>query len=94
MPIQAIAAGQMKLAMGRLEAALLQLYYDFDIWAWPITTIHDELIVECDERYVNEVEEVMATALDGCMVDEETHEHRFRVPIKSDGVALSRWKKD
>jgi DNA polymerase-1 len=90
MPVTSCAAGQLKLGMGKADRLLKQLY-DSGIWCWPLLTIHDAIKTEADEKYADEVEEILAYSLDTCMVDEHTGEHRFRVPIKSDGEATERW---
>lgn len=97
-PVTSLAAGQLKLGMGRADAMLQQIY-DCGTWCWPLLTIHDAIMVEVEEEAGEDVMEGLGCAMDQCMTDQETGEHRFRVPIKSDGeiiepdeTGLSRWK--
>jgi DNA polymerase-1 len=99
MPITATAAGQLKLAMGKAEAMLTGML-DCGVWCWPLLTIHDAIMVEAEEDYAEQVLEALGAAMDTVMVDEETGEHCFRVPILSDGEVMyddkeqiSRWRK-
>ena len=94
MPIQSCSAGQMKLAMGEIEYYLLQLLEEEDIWAWPLMTIHDQLINEVEEDETGIVDDIMGTVFSKVMRDRKTGEHRFRVPVKSDGEIMDRWVKE
>ena len=91
LPVTATAAGQLKLSMGMVEEALTDLRAS-GMWAWPVLTIHDAIKVECEEEWAEDVLEVLGTAMDGCMDDRESGERMFRVPIKSDGETMERWK--
>jgi len=92
MPIQSLAAGQMKLAMGRSEEMLLGMER-CGVHCVPLTSIHDQLMIEADEDSVDDVQDALQIALDECMDDVQSGEHRFRVPIKSEGESMIRWKK-
>lgn len=92
MAITATAAGQLKLAMGKADELLLQLY-EQGVWCWPLLTIHDAIKVECDEDVADDVNDLLGVAMDTCMDDVDTGEHMFRVPITSDGSVHSRWEK-
>lgn len=92
-PITSLAAGQMKMAMARLDWALEQAGAYEEQWAWPLMTIHDALIVECDGDRADDVQGLMTWAFDGCMDSDETGERMFRVPIESDGDCVTRWVK-
>jgi DNA polymerase-1 len=96
MPIQSIAAGQMKLVMGMCEGEFERIWREEKVWCWPLLTIHDQLIVEVDEdeRKSRMVDEVMAEQFENVMRDVESGEYRFRVPIKSDGEIVKEWRKD
>jgi DNA polymerase I-like protein with 3'-5' exonuclease and polymerase domains len=96
MPIQSIAAGQMKLVMGMCEGEFERIWREEKVWCWPLLTIHDQLIVEVDEdeRKSKMVDEVMAEQFENVMRDVESGEYRFRVPIKSDGEIVKEWRKD
>lgn len=92
LPVTSTAAGQLKLAMGKSDMMLQQMY-DAGVWCWPLLTIHDAIKVEADEDIAEDVLEVLGLAMDTCMTDEETGEHMFRVPMKSDGEITQRWAK-
>lgn len=92
MPVTATAAGQLKLAMGQSDELLTDLRRD-NIHAWPLLTVHDSEMVEVEEDYTDVVSEILQYSMDSCMTDRETGEHRFRVPIRSDGDVSQRWVK-
>lgn len=95
LPIQSVAAGQMKLAMGELDPLLTDLL-DSGVWVWPLLSIHDELITEVEEgRDVPDmVRELTEMVFSGVMTDRDTGEDLWRVPIGSDGKVMERWVKD
>jgi DNA polymerase-1 len=92
LPIQSVAAGQFKLAMGKLEVRLLELETE-GVHVKPLVPIHDQLMTEVEEEYAELVGEIQAEVFSGVMTDEETGEHLFRVPIESDTECMTVWKK-
>lgn len=92
-PIQSVAAGQMKLAMGRLEIELLELLAS-QMNVYPLLTIHDELVVEAEEDIVEGVKETMEHFMSEVMRDATTQEWLWDVPIEADGKVMERWVKD
>lgn len=92
-PIQALNAGQMKLAMGKADARLLELERQEGCWCVPLMTIYDQLIVEAQEGMEGRALEVLTETFNGVMDDEETGERLFRVPVESDGEVMARWVK-
>jgi len=99
MPVTSMAAGQLKLIMGKTDETLERLY-EAGVWCWPLLTIHDAVMVEVEEEYAEDVNETMESDFDNCMRDEQTGVELSRVPIKSDGDVIdyddtrkSRWKK-
>jgi DNA polymerase-1 len=92
MPVTATAAGQLKLVMGKTEDVLRGMW-DAGVWVQPLLTIHDAIMVEVEEDYAEEVSDVLEVVFNDCMRDERTGEHRFRVPIESDGEIMDRWQK-
>lgn len=91
-PVTSLAAGQLKLGMGKTEWNLERMRRN-GVWAWPLLSIHDAEMVEADEEDAEDVNEVVGYSMDTCMTDEETGEHMFRTPIKSDGAVVERWVK-
>jgi len=91
-PVTATAAGQLKLGLGKADLMLTELR-EAGVWNFPLMSIHDSLMVECEAEDADTVQEVLRHALDSVMVDEETQDNTFRVPIKSDGGAMERWLK-
>lgn len=95
MPIQATSAGQTKLVMGELDEHFSNIYSDGQgSWVWPLLTIHDQLMVEADEEIASDISELMKHCFSHVMDDKQTGESLWRVPIKSDGEILERWKKE
>lgn len=93
LPIQSVAAGQMKLAMGELEPVLLDLL-EAGVFVYPLLTIHDELLQEADEEVADEIKALTEGVFSRCCHDQDTGENLWRVPIGSDGAVMERWKKD
>lgn len=92
LPVTSTAAGQLKIGLGQANQVLTELY-ERRVWVWPLMSIHDSLMVECELGHEDEVEEALKWAIDTVMVDQETGVERFRVTIKSDGERMSRWIK-
>lgn len=93
MPIQATCAELMKLAMGEVEEHLPPSAQS-GIWAWPLMTIHDELLVEVEEDWVESVDELIGWIMDGVTTDKSSGKNILRVPVESDGKIMDRWVKD
>lgn len=91
MPIQSVSAGLMKLAMGVVDRLLDYLRSD-GIWAWPLLTIHDELIIEVDQYSVPYVESVVGEAMDNVLTD-SFGVLKSLVKVKTDGRFGERWEK-
>jgi len=89
MPVQGVAADGLKIAMARVHERLRQ-YGDS---AFIVATIHDELLVECEEGDADEildiVEEAMVEAMDKLINEDEP-----RVPIKVEGRVTKIWTKE
>ena len=60
MPLQGTAADMMKLAMIQLAPKFAEL----DGVAQMILQIHDELIIECDEKLVEEVKQLLRDTME------------------------------
>lgn len=93
MPIQSLAAGQFKIGTGIMERRFLQFLDDGD-WCWPLVPVHDEVLAEADENCAHKVAKGMVDSFEEVMVDQDTREYRFRVPIKAEMAVTSRWIKD
>lgn len=94
MPIQGFAADVMKIGMARVEQRLSSLREDNRIYAEALLPIHDELVSEVDEKWADEVGEMIGYEMEGALTDIETGEEFCRVPIKSDGHSMERWSKE
>lgn len=92
--IQGTATGGLtKLACAAIDDRLEHIR-DAGYWAWPILPIHDEIIVEAEEKVADAVQEMMADEMDGVMDDRQTGRCLSRVPIQSEGHTIDKWKKD
>lgn len=90
---QGSSADLMKLALAATDERAGYLR-DCDMWAWPLLTIHDELIYETAEgEAADAMEVVLQEEMDNVMVDRQTGRNVCRVPIKSDGGQMLRWQK-
>jgi len=92
LPIQAAAAGVMKIGMARVERVLEGIRAS-GIYAEALLPVHDELLIEVDAEWAEEVEELCRWEMEQALVDEESGELRCRVPIKTEGSIMTRWSK-
>jgi DNA polymerase-1 len=96
MPIQGNAADTMKIGMARTEQAL-EVWRSRGVYAEALLAVHDELIIEADEDWAEEVladvEEAMGRALEDTEKEEDGG-FRFRVPLLADGKTMERWEKE
>ena len=88
-PIQGAAADGLKMAMAEVHKRLRK----FKGTAFIVATIHDELLVECDEadgpEILEIVQEAMVETMDALVNVEEPH-----VRIKVEGSVTKVWTKD
>ena len=80
MPIQAGAAGLLKLAM----AALIPFYRRAEYLWKPIVPVHDELIFDVAEDHVEETSHIVKYAMESC--------YTMRVPIIADVNTADNWE--
>lgn len=92
-PIQRGAAGVFKLGMIRTQAMFDRLEADHGIRVDPLLPIHDELIVEVDEEWAEEVGVWQGHEMAEALRDMESGEYCCRVPIGVDGKTSERWEK-
>ena len=92
MPIQGSGADLMRLTMAEMEEKLLELQNE-GVWAWPLMTIHDDLIVEVEEKWAGFVRDLMASVMSNTMRDKDTNEYMCRVPMPADGKVMTRLEK-
>lgn len=85
-------AEQTKLAMAECEELFTDLTDRCKIWAWPLLSIHDQVIAEVEEEYAESVGDQMKYIFEHVMDDRETGQRLWRCPIKSDCEVLERWK--
>lgn len=95
MPIQGCNAEQTKLVMGELDDHLLAIYDNGrGSWVWPLLPIHDEIICEAEEGSTADgLAVLMEHVFSQVMVDKDTGEDYWRVPIKGESSVMERWKK-
>lgn len=84
-------AEQTKLVMAECDELFNQLR-ESGIWAWPLLSIHDQIIAEVENNYAESVGGMMASIFKNVMVDRETGESLWRVDMESDCEVLDRWK--
>ncbi len=87
MPIQGDAADVFKIGMARVEK-LLDQWRSAGVYVEAILPIHDELLIEADEKWADAIEAgieyEMGLALDG---------FEMRCPILAEGKVMDRWVK-
>ncbi len=92
MPIQGCNAEQTKLVMGELEEEYVRMRADgIDVEA--LLPIHDEIISEVDEESAECIGTVKASVFQNVMVDKQTGQSLWRVPIGADYSIKERWAK-
>lgn len=90
--IQGYSADLMKLAMGEAHQASQRLQ-TCSIPTYPLLTIYDELLIETEEDSGETVSAMLEEVMDNVLTDKSNGRSLCRVPIKSDGKLLVRWKK-
>jgi DNA polymerase-1 len=81
--IQGTAADMMRLAMAHVSRWLRKRHPT----AWLLLSVHDELVVECDEDAADEVREGMKHIIETCA----DHLIEWSIPIVSEGKAARSW---
>jgi DNA polymerase-1 len=84
-PIQSFAAAILKLAMARCEAESGPVFRDAGIYCEPLMQIHDELLYEVDEDYVECAADYFGEIMNSAA--------ELRVPLKSEANWGRRWEK-
>lgn len=79
-PIQGTAADLMKIAMIRLDEALKK---NLKLGAKLLIQVHDEVVLECPEKNVPEVQKLIVDAMEGAM--------QLNVPLKVNASTGSNW---
>jgi DNA polymerase-1 len=92
MPIQGCNAEQTKLVMGELEEEFIRLY-DGGTYVWPLLPVHDQIIAEADEESAEMIGTIMEYVFSNVMVDKQSGENLWRVPIKADYEIMEKWIK-
>lgn len=90
---QGTSSAFMKLAMGEIDEQLTELREGGGMWCWPLLPVHDQMMIEVEEKSADDVLEMVAYTMDNVPTDKETGENLLRVPIKSDGEVIPRWIK-
>lgn len=92
MPIQGDSADVMKIGMARVERRLEGLRGQ-GIYVEAMLPIHDELLVEADEEWAEEIAEIVKFEMEQALVDDKGV-LQCRVPIKSDSRVMKVWEKE
>lgn len=91
---QGTSSALMKLTCAEANEKLGQIWDGgYGDWCWPIMPIHDQLILEADERIAEDCQEMLTWVMDNVSVDKESGDNLLRVDIRSDGETLERWLK-
>ncbi len=85
MPIQSGAQGVLKLAMAQIEAECDMVFRANGIHVEPLLQVHDELIWDVAEEYVEGVDAYLGDIMGSVM--------QLRCPLKSASSAERRWEK-
>ena len=91
-PIIAMESGIYKVAQARVERRMIE-FRSQGIHAEAVLPVHDELIAEVDEDWVEEVGDTMGFEMEESLRDVDTGEMMTTVPVVSDGCSFHRWSK-
>lgn len=92
-PIIAMEAGMMKIAQARVESTFERVWRAGGVEVNAIIPVHDEIVVEVDEDWAEEVSERMGEDMAQALVDEGSGRMELSVPIITDGKVKERWEK-
>jgi DNA polymerase I len=92
-PIQGTGSDWMKLAIVETQDEIIKSLRREGVIAYPVLTVHDELMVEVEEGYGEMVKDEMVRLMSMVMTDRTTGENLCKVPVKADGKVLRRWTK-
>ncbi len=84
-PVQGTAADLLKIAMAQIEDETAVAFRPNGIYVEPLLQVHDELIWDVDERYVDGVSEYFGEIMDNVV--------KLRCPLKSEASVGTRWRK-
>ena len=83
----------MRLSMAEVQTEVIEKVRLEGIWAYPVMTVHDELIVAVDEEYGDVMCARLEQVMGNVMLDRETGEQKLAVPIVAKGHVMKRWEK-
>lgn len=84
-PVQSAAAGILKTAIRHIEDITGPIFRDAGIYIEPLLQIHDELLYECDEDYVDCFSDYIGDIMNNAVP--------LKVPLKSEASWGKRWEK-
>lgn len=95
MPIQGTAAGVFKIGAAKVEEWFEQARRE-QIEVEALLPIHDELLIEVEREWAEEVKQMVPYLMASALDDESTRETVCRVPVKVDGKLMEhgRWEKE
>ncbi len=85
LPVQSAAQGVLKLAMAQIEDETELAFRQNQIDVEPLLQVHDELIWDVDENYVEGVSEYFGDVMNNVV--------KLRCPLKSEASIGTRWSK-
>ncbi len=91
MPIQGDAADVFKIGMARVERLLAE-WRAMGVYAEALLPIHDELLIEADEKWADTIRVMVEVEMARALVDSEGVLHS-RCPILAEGSTMSEWRK-
>jgi DNA polymerase I-like protein with 3'-5' exonuclease and polymerase domains len=91
MPTQSNAAGVFKIGMARVERVLSE-WRAMGVYVEALLPIHDELLIEVDAEWAEEVKGMVEVEMAKALVD-EAGALQCRCPILAEGHTMARWEK-
>ncbi len=92
-PIIGLEAGMMRIAQAQIEEEFGKLRSQ-GAMCEAVIPMHDEVVSEVEEEFVEEAERALAYGIETALVDEDTGQYMLECPMKSDGHTAACWEKD
>lgn len=92
-PLIASEAGIYKIAQARVEDRF-EILRDQGVGVEAVIPVHDELVIECDEDWAEEVCEMVGYEMSHALTDTLSGQELLRVPLKTEGRVTPAWQKE